>query len=299
LADGEAIESVRAIEADINYLLSGPDINRRFVAPGVEVNTGNFGPHRVTIRDGRAVSDRFTLEQHGFEFLTHRSAVRDFFDKEEVDRTYPDEVADAVRSRTGASLVAPVGWMIRTSGDLTRHVRQAAGYAHSGDVSPPAGEVHVDTDPARVDRRARAKYEELRPDGPGYSRFIYCSLWKTFSPPPQDWPLAVCEAGSVGEDEGIPNVMFVVDAIPEPEAMFAPMPDDGSRPAATVFRYNPEHRWWYFSNMTRDEALLLKFHDSARSRAGRTPHTAFHDPSFPDARPRASIEFRAFAFFEA
>ena len=47
-----------------------------------------------------------------------------------------------------------------------------------------------------------------------------------------------------------------------------------------------------------DEVLLVKFHDSDRSRAWRTPHTAFHDPSFPHAHPRASIEVRSVAFFE-
>jgi hypothetical protein len=50
--------------------------------------------------------------------------------------------------------------------------------------------------------------------------------------------------------------------------------------------------------MTRDEVVLIKFHDSDRRRALRTPHTAFRDTSFPNARPRQSIEYRSFAFFE-
>ncbi len=50
--------------------------------------------------------------------------------------------------------------------------------------------------------------------------------------------------------------------------------------------------------MTRDEALLLKFHDSDRSVGWRTPHTAFWDGSFPAANVRESIECRTIAFFE-
>jgi hypothetical protein len=50
--------------------------------------------------------------------------------------------------------------------------------------------------------------------------------------------------------------------------------------------------------MQRDEALLFKFHDSDRSVAWRVPHTAFWDPSFPDANVRESIETRIYAFFE-
>ena len=76
------------------------------------------------------------------------------------------------------------------------------------------------------------------------------------------------------------------------------MPNEDTVPGAAIFHYSPDHRWWYFSNMVRDEALLIKFHDSDRSRAWRTPHTAFHDPSFPDAKIRSSIELRSVAFFD-
>jgi hypothetical protein len=109
--------------------------------------------------------------------------------------------------------------------------------------------------------------------------------------------LAVCDHRSVSDDEGVPNVLYIVDQIPEGEAMFAPMPDE-QQMAAAIFRYNPHHRWWYFSNMARDEAMLIKFHDSDHSVAWRTPHTAFWDTSFPDRKVRESIECRSIAFFE-
>jgi hypothetical protein len=80
--------------------------------------------------------------------------------------------------------------------------------------------------------------------------------------------------------------------------MLGAMPDEDTAIAAAIFHYNPNHRWWYFSNMTREEIVLLKFHDSDSTRALRTPHTAFRDPSFPDAKIRESIEFRTFAYFE-
>ena len=52
------------------------------------------------------------------------------------------------------------------------------------------------------------------------------SFWRTFSPPPQDYPLALCDGNSVGDEEGVPNTMFVVDKIPEREEMLRPMPDE-------------------------------------------------------------------------
>ena len=298
VAELDIEDDVRTVQAEISYLLPGPDINRRFVSAGVEVNTGVYGPFPVTIRDGRAIRHHFTLDTHGFVLADHPTAVADFYDKAAVDRVYPGEVADAVKALTGASFVAVMGWMIRNSGDISKYQpKQDGPYVHAGGVQPPAGEAHIDTEPSRADRQAEAIYRKFRPDGPGYTRFIYSSFWKTFSPPPQDCPLALCDHRGVGDEEGLPNVLHVVDKIPEGEAMFAPM-NDADLPAAAIFRFNPDHRWWYFSRMTRDEAILLKFHDSDRSVAWRTPHTAFWDTSFPDAHVRESIECRSIAFFE-
>ncbi len=289
--------SVRTVEAEISYVAPGSLINRRFVAPGVERNTGRYETHRVPIRDGRAIKDRFSLDVQGFVLTERRSAVTDFSDKDQVERTYPGEVEETVRALTGATRVVLMSWMIRTSGDLPPRRRQTVGYTHKGGVQPPAGEAHVDFTPTCAERIARELYEKIAPTGQGYSRFVASSLWRSFSEPPQDWPLALCDARSVGADEGVPNSLHIVDQIPDEDTMLGELAEE-PRIAAAIFRYNPAHRWWYFSNMTRDEVVLLKFHDSDRNRALRTPHTAFRDVSFPDAKPRNSIEFRSFAFFE-
>jgi hypothetical protein len=296
MSDSEV--NARTVNAAITYVANGSFVNRRFVAPGVEHNTGRYETHAVQIRDARAIRDHFNLDVHGFVLADKPSAVQDFFDKETVDRIYQDEVVDIVKALTGATRVAPQGWMIRTSGELARHQRPAAGYTHKGGVQPPAAEAHVDFTPERADRLARDLYRRTFPHGKGYSRFIASSLWRCFSPPPQDCPLALCDARSVAPTEGVPNTLFIVDALPPEDVMVGPMPNEDQALAAAIFRYNPQHRWWYFSNMTRDEVVLLKFHDSDRSKALRVPHTAFRDTSFPDARPRESIEVRSVAYFE-
>lgn len=290
--------AVRAVQAEINYVAPESRINRRFVAPGAEVNTGSFAAHRVEIRDARPIKERFTLDEHGFVLASHCSAVRDFFDAEEVERIYPSEAVELIRRLTGASTVVPLGWMRRSSGDLTKFERPATAYTHQGGVQPPASDVHVDMLPERAEAMAKALYERTCPAGRGFRRFIASSLWRCFSEPPQDWPLAVCDGRSVAPTEGVPNTMFIVDALPDREAMLGSMPDEDAKPAAAIFRYNPDHRWWYFSNMNRDEVVLFKFHDSDRSGAWRTPHTAFRDRSQPDAKLRESIELRSVAFFE-
>ena len=286
-----------AIETEITYLAPGSFINRRFVAPAREVNTGKYLPYAVTVRDARPRQSEFTLESHGFTLREHRSAVRDFRNKEEVSAVYPDEVAAAVRQFTGADRVATMSWMVRTSGELVPEARQEVGYKHSGGVQPPAAEAHCDASPDRIDAMAQRLYQERFPEAAPYKRFLYSSFWRAFSSPPQDYPLALCDGNSVGDEEGVPNTLFIVDRIPEREEMLRPVPDEDKKVAAAIFHYNRAHRWWYFSNMSRDEVLLLVFHDSRRIRPWRVPHTAFRDTSRPDAHPRESIEFRSIAYF--
>lgn len=291
--------STRAVAARIDYLAPDSRVNRRFVAPGAELNTGRFETHEVRIHEGRSCRDALTLDGVGFELLDHRSAVRDFLDRGEVDRVYPAEVVAAVSQRLGADRVAPLGWMMRTSGDKAL-LASSTGYTRGGGgVQPPAADVHVDMHWDRVEARARAAYLRCWPDGPGYRRFIVSSFWRCFSDPPQDWPLALCDGTSLEVDEGVANTMVVVDALPDEEARYGPLEGEERLPAASVFTYRPQHRWWYFPDMTRDEALLFKFYDSDHSVAWRCPHTAFHDTARAGTTVRRSIEFRTFAFFDA
>ena len=285
------------IETTINYLAPGSFINRRFVAPAREVNTGEYLPYAVTIRDARPRQADFTLASHGFMLSQHHSAVRNFRNKEEVDAIYPHEVSAAISIITGADRVATTSWMVRTAGVLPAPAPQVVGYRHQGGVQPPAGEAHCDSSPDRVDAFARTLYEQRFPDAPPYQRFLYTSFWRAFSPPPQDYPLALCDGNSVGDDEGVPNTLFIVDRIPEREEMLQSIRDEDKRVAAAIFHHNRDHRWWYFSNMMRDEIVLVCFHDSRRVRPWRVPHTAFRDTSRPEAQPRESIEFRSVAYF--
>lgn len=287
----------RSVATQITYLEPGTAVNRRFVASGVEVNTGTYRPYPVTVHDGRPFAERFTLDRNGFTLARHHSLVKDFMDKAEVDAVYPDEAIELIRQLTGASHVFPQGWMVRTSADLPRAREKVVGYTHSGSVQPPAGEAHVDFIPDYAEAMARERFERSFPGAQPYRRFMATSLWRCFSEPPQDWPLALCDAASVGWDEGVSNRLVVVDEIPDRAGQLAPIPGEDKLPAAAIFHFNPNHYWWYFSNMNRDEVLLFKFHDSDPNVARRVPHTAFFDPTFPDARPRCSIEFRSLAYF--
>lgn len=292
-------DAARKAPALIRYLAEGDFVTRRYVSQGAEMNTGDYVDHDAVVRDAMPIRDHFSLDTHGFRTAKHASSIADFYDRAKVDAVYLREVEDLVRDLSGASCVAAQGWMIRTSADLSqRALEKVEGYQHNGGIQPPAGEAHVDYNEITGRRAAERIYAQAFPEGPGYSRYICFSLWRTFSPGPQDWPLAVCDGRTVRDEETASNTLVVVDAFPEGEALTAPMENEDQMIAATIFRYRPRHRWWYFSNMAADDVLLFKFQDSDHSVTWRCPHTAFHDTSLPETKVRESIEVRCIAFFE-
>jgi len=252
----------------------------------------------MTVRDGRGLPNELNLDRAGFMLARAPSQVVDFMDRDAVERVYPAEAAEIVKQNADATHVVPLSWLVRTSGDRQLLEKQVIGYRHgSGSVQPPGADVHVDMIPQRSEMLARTTYEKHFPNGAPYRRFMISSLWRPFSDPPQDWPLAVCDARSVGDAEGVPNRMVIVDELPDSEAARGPLVDEENMPAASAFHYSPGHRWWYFPDMDRDEVLIIKFYDSDRGRAWRAPHSAFRDPSVSGPAIRRSIEFRSIAYF--
>ncbi len=273
-----------SVRAQISYLLPSSRVNRRYWAPGAEMNTGVYAPHDVVIHNAR-LSGPFTLDDHGFALAPFPTHDHDWEAQYGADSSYAAEICAIAAQMTGADFVVPMGGMVRSSG-LTGPL-----------VQPPAAEAHVDFTQRSAHKLAERIYRARRPDGSGYDRFICFSIWRALSPPPQDMPLALCEGGSVRDDEGTANTKVDVDELPQGDAIFADIPGEEDMMAATIFHYSPGHRWWYFPDMTRDEVIFIKFHDSDHSRAWRAPHTAFQDTSRPDAHERRSIEFRGVAYF--
>ena len=278
--DGVTVDAAPGVPATLNYLAPGSARNRLYVAPGGHMTTTQYAPSRVWIANGRPHRDDFGLDRSGFTLLDHRSAVADLGDAAELDRVYVDEAAGLVRQVTGADEVVSLGWVIRRAADDKRGAQ------------PPAPDVHVDMHPGRADARLTA----TAPGGRPFRRAIMTSLWRAFSPPPQDWPLAILDYRSVEDAEGEPNLLLFVDSLPDPDNV-PDIDDPDSQPAGSIFAYRPAHRWWYFPDMHAGEVLLFKLHDTDHSVAWRAPHTAFHDEGVAGAHPRESVEIRTIAFF--
>jgi hypothetical protein len=238
----------------------------------------------VTIRDGRPVEDSFGLDVQGFELLDHSSAVENFTAPAELESHYVPEICRFVQEKLGADQVLSRGWELRRSVAPAEHGAQ-----------PPAAGVHVDYAPDHVAGMVARAYARHFPDGPGFRRAVVTSAWRVFSPPPQDWPLALCDFRTLAPEDGAPTTAYFVDTLPEDP--FGPV--EHLKPAGRSWkiRSDPAHEWWYFPGMTRDEVLLIKLGDTDDTVAWAAPHAAVKDPAVQGAAPRHSIEFRTFAYF--
>jgi hypothetical protein len=114
-------------------------------------------------------------------------------------------------------------------------------------------------------------------------RFAIIQVWRAINRPIQANPLAVADAKSIAMEDLIVAERRYPHRVGQTYRL----------------KHSPAHRWFFFPEMRRDEALVFKVYDSATDgRARFTPHTSFTDPaSPPNAAPRQSIEVRAFAFF--
>lgn len=235
---------------------------------------GTTEEHRVTIRDGRPLRDRFTLEEHGFEFIDHKTAVTDFYDENQLKSVYYPEVEQIIKDRTGAFRVVIFDHTLRAADEATREktvARQTVKLAHNDYTEWSAPQRVRDILPA-------AEAEALLKN-----RFAIVQVWRAIRDPIETDPLAIAEAGSLSPGDLIAAERRYPNRVGETYRI----------------AYNPAQRWYYFPRMRRDEALVFKVFDSKNDGNARfTAHAAFVDPtSPPDARPRESIEMRTFAFF--
>jgi hypothetical protein len=230
----------------------------------------------VAMDIGDARGSDTTLDGAGFALVPHRSDVRDFTDRAAVDAVHGREIVTLLGALSGADLV------VVNSAGLLRFSEKSA---QSGalDNSRPARFAHVDISDATAAAFARG----ATPAGRAVRRFVHFNVWRAISAPPQDVPLAVCDARSVTANDLI-LADAVFDAPGKPEWSFE----------GVVVAHHPRHRWHWFSDMTRDEVLVFKTHDSDPARAHCVPHVAFDNPSCGRAvAPRASIEMRGIALW--
>ena len=274
-----AIASLPHIKATLNFIAAtGEKLVSYACEPpaGVPMSNVQVEGHATTIHDLRPAASKFALDEVGFKLLTHRSAVRDFWDEDEIERIYYPESVDLLKRVTGATEVRVFDHTLR---------RRVPGKndRSTGIPRQPANLVHVDQTATSGAARLRVAYPG-EADALLRRRVAIVNLWRPIKSPVLDAPLAMCDARSVTPKDLVASELVYRDRRGETYNLV----------------YNPGQRWFYAPEMRADEVLLLKCFDSRDDGAVSrfAPHTAFTDPTAPqDAPPRESIELRTFLIF--
>ena len=275
------MQTLPHVEGELNYLGATHERPRYYAYDRAETDPPShmpLEPHKMPIHDLRPVAGELSLDVQGFALAEHRSAVRDFWDDDEVRRVYYPEAEAFLKQVTGASRVFIFDHLQR------RRVPGLQDRARGG-PRQPATRVHVDhtarSGPQRVRDLLGDEAEELLK-----GRVQVINLWRPILDEPlRDAPLAVCDSRTVKSDDLVPSDLVYRDRVGETYSV----------------KYNPAHEWYYVPEMRRTEGLLLKIADTKTDIPARfMPHTSFTDPTTPPgARPRESIELRTLVFHPA
>jgi len=233
----------------------------------------------------------------GFQPLTSPSSIPGDFilnssDEEIAQRYYP-EVEELLLKHTGASRVVFFDHTVRKP--------RAPGTPVGPSAREPVLRTHSDQTPASAHRRVQRHVQPPQP----YKRFQIINVWRPLVNTVYDFPLAILDFNTLDVENDL-----------EPTTLLYPPPS----PNGEVYslKHSEKHVWWYWSEMTPDDVILLKCYDSAcralskvkvsgadvleselRDVAGMGPHTAFKDEEgSKKGIQRQSIEVRALVFYD-
>jgi hypothetical protein len=239
--------------------------------------------HRIAIRDARPIRDRLSLDHEGFVLARHETQtpldpafvqlnlIRQD-DSPEINRRYVAELQPVIEAISGADEVIP---------QTRRIVVRATARAGLATTDPVAPLVHLDYTEGLAERVLDDSLAVLGRDRPAYRRMAIFQTWRVLSAPPQDNMLAICDASSVSLTD---SIVLRTRSMSEQNDV-------------RLFRYNPGHRWYYFSAMQPDELLVFKGFDTADPQSMSGAHVAFDLPGNAGANPRVSVEARFIAFY--
>jgi hypothetical protein len=265
------------VETELDYIIDDGVMPVRYIDWPEEAHKAHppkYEKHLTRIHNGRTSGEDFSLPSHGFRLVAQQTAVKDFYDEDEVRSVYYPETEALIRAESGAARVVVFDHTLRTA-DKSRHaerwIRQTVHAVHNDYTELSAPQRVRDFLPADEAEEALGR------------RYAIIQTWRSIADRIESEPLAMCDGRTIPETGFIRNQRRYRDRTGE----------------TYHITYNPAHRWFYFPLMTRGEALVFKVFDTDASAGVRfTAHTAFSDPtSPPDAKPRESIEMRALVFF--
>ena len=232
----------------------------------------------VEVADARGRTDEhaereFGQHPSGFDLLQLPTRVTDFLDRVQIETLYEAEISEFLRRVTGACRVHQFDHTVRASSAELREIKN---------LREPATLVHNDYTSKSgftcLREQLGDEAEELI-----RGRFQIINVWRPLSDPVEDYPLALVDARSVAPEHIVDTERRSPTHVGEIQLAV----------------HAGGQRWFYYPAMRPHEVLMFKTFDSIDG--GTHPctiHTAIKLPDAPpDAKPRESIETRAFVFY--
>ena len=268
-----------SVRATINYIdQHAPKPTTYYIEPpeGVPVCSVVDDPRAVSITDVRDAGREFSIERDGFDFIKLPADFRDFDDHEQVKaRLYP-EMQEITETLLGRKVAAVFDHATRRRPDPNARLRGG------GVARQPLHRVHCEFTPVS------ARHQIMRTLGDAGKAwlerpFALVNYWRPITGPLRDDPLAICAPQSVAPDD----LVRVRHVYPYGESEIYGV------------AHNPDHRWYYMSDMQPDDAIFFKVYDESGQRPLVAPHSAFSLPT-PGAPvpPRESFELRLMVFYD-
>mmetsp|Transcript_36237 Transcript_36237/g.66574 ORF Transcript_36237/g.66574 Transcript_36237/m.66574 type:complete len:456 (-) Transcript_36237:169-1536(-) len=235
------------------------------------------------IYNGRGGKD-LKLDDASFELVKcpTKLSTKDFYSLQAGDGDlaiqYNEEVEAFVAKQIGCDKVICVQSQVRNNAKEGEDGVQ--GYAGGGP--------HTDSSSVSADIFALNTLKGSGLKGSDYKRYCYLNLWRNIGDHTiEDNHLALLDERTVVKpDDYLPK-----DVI-----------GDGYEVTQYLLnaRHAAQHKWYYFPNMTRNEAILFKQMDSDGTLSGRVCfHMSVSDPTASKtAPPRESIEIRMLCFWK-
>lgn len=273
-----------AIVAGLSYLVPTQVVPCSYAyepPSGVPWENCAYELRQVSIANARHAAEPTTIDREGFELWDAPTAVADFLDEEAVKTIYYQEAAELARQVTGAQHAYVFDHLVRQR----ESDRSALSFGRKNANGRAAANGRIHNDYTEVSGRKRLGLVLGDLDAStGLTRYAIVNIWRSIKGPVLDTPLGVCDARTIAASD------LVTSEVRYP------------RRTGEIYRavYSPRHRWSYYSEMDRHEALVFKQYDSQVSGVARfVPHAAFDHPHMPaDAPLRESIELRCLVTFE-
>ena len=176
-----------------------------------------------------------------------------------MESVYYPEVVQLIKDKSGASRVVIFDHTLRSGDEAEREEKL---------IREPVLSAHNDYTEWSGPNRVR----EILPDEAEVllaRRFAIIQVWRAINQPIQANPLAIADGKSIAMEDLIVAERRYPHRVGQTYRL----------------KYNPNHRWFYFPEMRRDEALMFKVYDSEKGRPGPV-HAShiFRGPYVPSKR---------------